>query len=344
MTVHAYTSFTFSYLNRARVLASSLKRQHPEWVFWAVLTDRPPDGFSFNASEEDFDQIIRAEDLFGDSTETWLFRHDIVEACTAVKGKALLHIMDQPCVDKIFYFDPDIAIFGSMQPVVDLLDNWSIILTPHQTTPEITEIAIRDNEITSLHYGTYNLGFLAVRNDLESREFADWWSKRLDKWCFDRLDIGVFVDQKWCNLVPCYFDSVKVLRDPGYNVASWNLSHRKATISEDGSLLINGFPLRFFHFTKLGPLGNTMTERYAKDNIEIYEIWAWYEREVRRLSDPSIPAGWWHYGTFENGDKIPKAVREFYRYREDLVRAFPEPRGDGFRTWLLQNSELLRDQ
>lgn len=344
MTVHAYTSFSFSYLNRARVLASSLRQQHPDWVIWAVLTDQPPDGFSFHVAEEDFDNVIYAEDLLGEKAEAWLFRHDIVEACTAVKGRALLHIMDQPNVDKVLYFDPDIAVFSSMDPVVKLLDEWSIVLTPHQTTPETTEIAVRDNEITSLHYGTYNLGFIAVKNDVEAREFANWWTKRLDEWCYDRLDIGVFVDQKWCNLIPCYFNSVKVLRDPGYNVASWNLSHRKATISQDGSILINEFPLRFFHFTKLGPVGNTMTERYAAGNTEIFEIWAWYEREVERFTDPAIPKGWWYYGMFENGIKIPKAVRELYRHREDLKSAFPEPRREGqssFYDWLVAHAVHL---
>jgi hypothetical protein len=344
MTVHAYTSFSFSYLNRARVLASSLKRQHPDWVVWAVLTDRTPEGFEFDISQEHFDSVIYSEDLLGEGAEAWLFRHDIVEACTAVKGRALLHIMDQPGADKIFYFDPDIVVFGSMVPVVDLLDEWSIVLTPHQTTPETTDMAIRDNEITSLHYGTYNLGFIALRNDAEAREFATWWTKRLDDWCYDRLDIGVFVDQKWCNLIPCYFDSVKVLRDPGYNVASWNLSNRRINISSNGLILINGLPLRFFHFTKLGPLGNTMTERYAQDNLEVYEIWAWYEREVVRSTNPKIPKGWWLYGRFENGVTIPKSARELYRHREDLKKAFPEPRSVGknsFYSWLVANSDLI---
>ncbi|MEM1075846.1 MAG: hypothetical protein AAF665_14545 [Pseudomonadota bacterium] len=341
MTVHAFTSFSFSYLNRARVLANSLKQQHPDWVVWAVLTDHSPDGFAFSIEDEDFDKVVYAEELFGEECEPWLFRHDIVEACTAVKGQALLHILDQPDAEKVIYFDPDIAVFSSMDPVVELLDNWSIVLTPHQTTPETEDIAIRDNEITSLDYGTYNLGFLAVRNDGETRAFAEWWTERLYKWCLDRLDIGVFVDQKWCNLIPCYFDSVKVLRDPGYNVASWNLSHRTVKISPQGDILVNDVPLRFFHFTKLGVVGNTMTERYARDNLEVYEVWAWYEQEVEKYTEPAIPNRWWHFGTFRNGAAIPKAVRELYREREDLQASFKKPYGEDFFEWVKANTDLL---
>lgn len=339
MAIHAYTSFSFSYLNRARVLASSLRKQHPDWIIWAVMVDKEPDGFSFDLKNEDFDRLLTAEDIFGEETDSWLFGHDIVEACTAVKGHALQHILADPTADKIVYFDPDIGVFNSMDPVIDLLDTHSIVLTPHQVDPEPADdkTAIIDNEIGSLNFGTYNLGFVAVDRSEEAHRFAKWWGDRLKDWCHDRQDIGVFVDQKWCNLVPCFFDNVKVLRDPGYNVASWNLSQRIMSYSDDGTALINGFPLRFYHFTKLGPIGDVMTRRYAGDNTEIYELWWWYRHEVEAATDQRIPKGWWHYGTFDNGVKIEKNARVLYRDRQDLRTSFTEPRKtgeDSFFSWL----------
>lgn len=345
MAVHAYTSFSYSYLDRARVLAASLKRQHPDWILWAVLTDRAPPGFILDWSREDFDHMITAEDLFGDTTNSWLFRHDIVEACTAVKGRALQHIMDQQGAEKIFYFDPDIALFNEMTPVEEMLNASAIVLTPHQLDPDnkVDHQAIRDNEITSLDYGIFNLGFVAVANCTEGRRFADWWADRLEDWCHDRLDIGLFVDQKWCNLVPCFFDDVKVLRDPGYNVASWNLSQRDMAFDMNGRALINGVPLRFYHFTKLGPVGDTMTRRYAGDNTEVYELWWWYRDQVRSNIDKNIPARWWHYGHFANGTPITKKVRELYRSRIDLQNAFQQPFDTGessLHAWLSREGHL----
>ncbi len=331
MTIHAYSSFTFSYLNRARVLASSLRRKHPDWVLWAVMTDKEPEGFHFDLAKEDFDHLVTAEELYGKETDQWLFGHDIVEACTAVKGRAMLHILNQPDVEKVFYFDPDIGIFNDLEPVSRLLDSHSIVLTPHQIDPEPQNatLAIRDNEIASLNYGVFNLGFVAVNASSEARRFATWWDERLHDWCHDRLDIGIFVDQKWCNLVPCFFDGVKVLRDPGYNVASWNLSQRKMHFDAAGQALINGEPLRFYHFTKLGPTGDTMTRRYAGQNTEVYELWWWYRQQVEAFTDPAIPKGWWHYGLFDNGAVIEKRARELYRSRADLRLAFPDPRKTG---------------
>lgn len=346
MSIHAFTSFSYSYLNRARVLARTLKAQHPDWTVWAVITDKEPQGFTFDLEREDFDRVLTAEDLFGDETGRWLFGHDVVEACTAVKGKASVEILSQPGCEKLVYFDPDVAIINPMDEVIDLLDTHSIILTPHQTDPEPRSQrgAIQDNEIASLNYGVFNLGFVAMANDAEGRRFAQWWDERLRDWCHDRLDIGVFVDQKWCNLVPCFFDNVKILRDPGYNVASWNLSQRRMRYDEAGTALINDRPLRFYHFTKLGAVGDVMTQRYAKDNIEVYELWWWYRQQVLSASAPEIPKGWWHYGTFDNGETIPKAVRELYRARPDLQKAFPEPLRTGagsLQEWVAANTELL---
>lgn len=346
MAIHAFTSFSYSYLDRARVFAASLRRQHPDWIIWAVLTDKAPDGYALDWSKEDYDRILTAEELFGTKTDAWLFGHDIVEACTAVKGQALVHILADETAEKVFYFDPDIALFNPMTPVVDLLDDHSIVLTPHQIDPDPAgdKQALLDNEIASLDYGIFNLGFIAVRNDSEARRFATWWAERLYDWCHDRLDIGIFVDQKWCNLIPCFFDNVKVLRDPGYNVASWNLSQRKLAFSADGEAQMNGKPLRFYHFTKLGPTGAVMTYRYANGNSEIFELWWWYSDAVEKAVDPRLPKKWWHYGTFDDGTAIPKAARELYRDREDLRKSFANPFSaapDGYLSWLKANTSIM---
>lgn len=344
MTIHAYTSFSFSYLNRASVLAKTLARQHPDWVIWAVITDKAPPGYAFDPAASGFHRVVYAEELYGAQTENWLFGHDIVEACTAVKGHALLHILEDETAEKVFYFDPDMAVFNSMQPVADLLGEHSIVLTPHQTVPDGADDtrAILDNEITSLDYGVFNLGFIAVNNDEEGRSFARWWADRLFHWCHDRREIGLFVDQKWCNLIPCFFDRFKVLRDPGCNVASWNLSQRRIAFDAAGTALVNGEPLRFYHFTKLGAVGDMMTQRYGAGNIEVYEIWNWYRNFVAAETDPAIPEGWWHYGRFDNGTTISKPVRVLFRGRADLRAAFAHPAqvDNGFFGWLAANGHV----
>lgn len=330
--VVCFTSITFSYLGRARVLATTVKRFHPDWCFIACISDLPPGELTFDLSTEPFDHVVWAHDLPIRNISTWLFRHDVVELCTAVKGP-LLEVLLKGSIDKIVYLDPDIALFAPLDGVIDELERSSIVLIPHQLDPDETEMAIFDNEVCSLQHGVYNLGFLAIRNDHVGRRFATWFAERLRSYCYSETERGLFVDQKWCDLVPAFFDNVSILRDPGYNVASWNISQRRVIVDGAGAILVNGSPLRFFHFTKLGPIGDVMTERYAGESLAVHELWAWYKRSVGANTPSVVPADWWHYGRFDNGAPIPNIARRLFRNRSDLQAAFSEPFAVGSGTY-----------
>jgi hypothetical protein len=334
--VLCYSSFTFSYLNRARVLFQTLRKFHPAWELVALITDRPPPGFVFDAASEPFDRVVWAQELGIPDFQQWLFKHDVVEVCTAVKGP-FLH---QACgwgSDAVIYLDPDTALFSSLEPLEALLEAHDILLTPHLTDPNEDTEAIRDNDLSASRTGIFNLGFVAVRTRGEGARFARWWNDRLLDWCYDDMPNGLFVDQRWCDHVPALFDKVKVVRDPGYNVASWNLSTRKVAVGTDGAITVNGHRLRFWHFTKLGPMGDAMTRKYGGRNFPVYEIWGWYKSQVAAATDPTIPPRWWAYRTYSDGEPIEKPHRELYRARPDLQAAFPDPfhaEDGGYRQWL----------
>jgi hypothetical protein len=57
---------------------------------------------------------------------------------------------------------------------------------------------------------------------------------------------GAYLDQKWVELVPCLFE-YELVRDPGCNVAGWNLGQRELRWAGDHPT-IDGEPLRHFHF------------------------------------------------------------------------------------------------
>ena len=336
MKVLCYSSFTFSYLNRARVLFGTLRRFHPDWELVALITDQPPEGFVFDPAAEPFDRVVWAHELDIPDYRAWLFKHDIVEACTAVKGP-FIHAACASGAEAVIYLDPDTALFGPLDPLVGWLETHDILLTPHLIDPNDDTLAILDNDLSALRTGIFNLGFVAIRTRGEGARFAKWWSERLLDYCYDEIGQGLFVDQRWCDHVPALFEKVKVVRDPGYNVASWNLSRRKVDIGKDGAITVNGAPLRFWHFTKLGPLGDVMTKRYAGTNYQVYEIWSWYRRQVTAATEAAIPGGWWAHGAYADGTPIEKPHRVLYRERPDLQAAFPDPFAAGygsFKRWL----------
>jgi hypothetical protein len=343
MKVLCYTSFTFSYLNRARVLFQTLRRFHPDWELVALITDAAPPRFLLDVDDEPFDRVVWAEDLPVPDVRGWLFRHDVVEACTAVKGPFMLQACQTGAADAVIYLDPDTALFSSLDPLVEDLKTHDILLTPHLTDPNWDAEAVADNDLSASRTGIFNLGFVAVRTSGEGARFAAWWADRLLDWCYDEMDKGVFVDQRWCDHVPALFDKVKVVRDPGYNVASWNLSTRTVTIGKDGVIRVNGRRLRFWHFTKLGPLGDAMTRKYGAGNFEVYEIWRWYRAQVRAATDPNIPDAWWIYGRYTDGSPVEALHRKIYRLRPDLQAHFPDPfnaDGDSYRGWLEAEGHL----
>ncbi|MCA3752055.1 MAG: hypothetical protein INF04_11700 [Phenylobacterium sp.] len=333
MKVLVYSSFTFSYLNRARVLFQTLRRFHPDWEAVALITDEPPPRFAFDPAAEPFDRVVWAKDLGIAPFRGWLFRHDVVEVCTAVKGPFLHQVCEAGEADIAIYLDPDTALFAPLDPLVEMLGQDDILLTPHLIDPNEDRAAILDNDLSASRTGIFNLGFVAIRSTGEGARFARWWNDRLLAFCYDDIPNGLFVDQRWCDHVPALFDRVKVIRDPGYNVASWNLSKRKVAITRQGEILVNGATLRFWHFTKLGPTGDVMTKRYAGDNFEAYEIWRWYKEAVAAATDPAIPERWWAYGQFDDGAPIAKPQRVLYRERADLQTAYPDPFEGGYQAW-----------
>lgn len=336
--VDCYTSASFSYLDRARVLAETVRRHHPDWRVHLTLCDEAPAGFAWDPAGDAFDSVVPGSELGVPNFHSWAFGHNVVEFCTAVKGFMLDRLLEGGS-DAVVYLDPDIALFAPLVDVERLLDNHSVVLTPHMTASEATEEGVLDNEVGSLKHGTYNLGFVAVRNDANGRRFARWWRDRLHRWCWDDIANGLFVDQRWCDLVPALFDGVAVLRDAGYNVASWNLSHRPITIGQDGVIRADDRPLRFFHFTKVNSVGEQMLRRYAYGQVAVFELLRYYRQRLATHHAAGVPDRYWAYSHYADGSAIAQADRITYRTRPDLRQAFPNPflSGSGsFQLWCQQ--------
>lgn len=322
--VQCFTSASFSYLDRVRVLGETLRRHHPDWNFTLCLVDEAPPGFVLDLAREPIDRVVGLDQLGIPDLRGWIFQHDLVELCTAVKGAMLCKLLDEGA-EAVVYLDPDIALFDTLAPAIEALDGASVVLTPHQLEPEDDRAAVIDNEIGSLKHGIYNLGFLAVRGCAEGRRFAAWWRDRLAEFCFDDIPNGLFTDQRWCDLAPAFFPGVRILRDPGCNVASWNLGRRPLTIDADGRLLAQGRSLRFFHFTKISHVGQVMLERYAGDSVTVFELVKWYLGRLEANAADGVPPGWWAFARYSDGSLVAPEERMKLRTRADLRRAIPDP-------------------
>ena len=130
---------------------------------------------------------------------SWIFKHDLVELCTAVKGP-MLELLVEREIEKVIYLDPDIALLAPLDGVVRELDDASIVLTPHQLDPDTDEMAIFDNEVGSASRQLQP----RVRCGSQRRDrttFRGWFAERLRSYCYDN-QIVVFLSTKsgatWC--------------------------------------------------------------------------------------------------------------------------------------------------
>lgn len=340
--IRCFTSVNNCYLPKARVLAKSVKSNHPDWKFDLILSDIPNDDFSLE--NEPFDSLMLLKDLGIANWKQWAFKHRIVELCTAVKGPGSSQLLNKYNPEKLIYLDPDTAVFNSMAPLIAMLDDFPIVLTPHQTVPENDLNAIIDNEVCSMKHGIFNLGFFAIKNEEQGREFIEWWKNRLNCLCYDDIKEGLFVDQKWCDHAPVFFDRLNILRDPGYNVATWNLTHRKVTMSDDGELQVNGYPLRFYHFSGYDSgAGAIMLSKYSQAGDVVNDLWDWYQRQLSLNGHSATKKEPWAFGVFENGEPINDEMRLLYRQRADLQNYFPDPfstsKDGGYCSWWHANAQ-----
>lgn len=324
MTIYAFTSVAANYLPKARVLADSIKRRNPGVRFCVVLAEREVGGLQGRHPE--IDEIIGLGDLAIDDLESWVFEHTLVELCTAVKGVALDRLLARPDCTAVIYFDPDIVVLADLDFLDEPLAQGSIVLTPHLTEPDTSLEAIRDNEISALRHGVYNLGFLAVANRPEGCRFAAWWWERLRHFCYDDISGGLFTDQRWVDLAPAFFEDLVIVRDPGWNVATWNLTHREVAGTVDSGFTVNGRPLRFYHFSGLDSGAQlAMLDKYGRSMPALYELRDWYLERCEALGGVAGGRPPWSYERFDNGAPIERRHRVLYRRRVDLQRAFPDP-------------------
>jgi glycosyltransferase involved in cell wall biosynthesis len=334
---HACTIVANNYLAYARVFTRSFLEQHPKGKVHVLIVDRPLPGHRYE--DEPF-AVTFAHEIGIPAFSHFAFRYSLLELNTAVKPSYLLHLHRTEGLDRICYFDPDILVTGDLSGLYERLGDADAVLTPHLTAP------LEDSRIPSerdiLLSGTYNLGFLGLAFNERTLVFVDWWARRLYRECLHEVENGLFVDQRWMDLAPSFLPRVDVLRDPGFNMAYWNLPHRSLE-EGDGGWRVNGEPLRFFHFSGYDPRRPEIVSKYQNrytlaDRPDIAPLFRLYGEHIaaegqERVRD--IPYG---YGTFDDGTALPMLARKALRWTDPEARRWPDPfaagRPDSFLGWL----------
>lgn len=339
----ACTIVSKNYLFFARTFTDSFLKFHPNGKVFVMLVDKI-DKF-FDPKNEKF-ELVYMDDLKIDNVSSFCFKYNILELNTAVKPFLLQYLFEKYNLDKLYYFDPDILITENLGELSKLLDNNSIILTPHLLEP--IDDDCRPGEIEILRSGTFNLGFIALSNTDDTKTFIKWWQKRLYNNCWMDPDKGFHVDQKWIDLVPGLFDNVYILREPGYNVAYWNI-HGRYVSDKNDKLYVNDEPMYFFHFSGFEPENiqgiSKHQNRFRLDDLKnVKQIFETYQKLLVNNNYSEIKKWPYAFDYFDNGIKIPSNItRKLYKELGNKTLQFGDPfstqQADSFFNWMNDSIE-----
>ena len=301
-----------NYLAAARVLANSLREHHPDSRCHVLVIDGV-EGY-FDPAEEPF-ELVLPEALELPDFERMAGIYEVLELATAVKPW-LLRTLLEDADEGVVYLDPDVRLYAPITDVFEAVREHGLVLNPHNTDP-----MPRDNRMPSeqdiLLAGTYNLGFIGLGGSGFSDAFLDWWSERLESDCIVDPARGFFVDQRWIDLVPGLAPDFHLIRDPGFNVAYWNLPTRDVS-RQNGHYLVNGEPLRLFHFSGFKPARPHLLSQY-QDRVRLGDDPVLTEL-CRDYGDALLKAGHeeasaWPYGfaTTYSGIALERSLRACYR-------------------------------
>lgn len=312
-----FTSICTNYGHKARTLAESVKKNIKDSIFIVCLTEQEkPQCMEY----EFFDDVVLAKDMWEGNFERFIYKHSIVEASTAVKGQFFRYLLKRYPNEKQFvYLDPDCYVYEEFTELKQKLEKKPIVLCPHLLQPGNI-----DMELSSTAHGVYNLGFLAVNHSEEAQRFIDWWADRLYLFCYDDIQKGVFTDQKWIDLAPCFFD-VEIFKHRGYDFAPWSLLNC-GMVKEDGKFKVKGDPIRFIHFSGYGATAQKCMRDWLPEGEHPFrELYCEYSRIHDRNDEDHISATTWSYGYYNSGEKIDDLLREKYRQDYDVMFSIDNP-------------------
>lgn len=243
-TRHFCTYFDHRYLAQGLSLHASLQRHAPDSTLWVLCLSAQCEEL-LRAARLPGMRLLPLAELEAHDPELAASRasRSLVEyyfTCSPCLPRYLLQ--SQPAIDAITYLDADLYFFSSPEPVFGELGDAQVGITPHRYPAR--------RQAKLLQYGRYNVGWLTFRRGEQGLACLDWWRERCIAWCHDRVEPGLFADQKYLDRFPELFSSVHDIANEGANLAPWNVADAVISACDD-IVVVNLTPLVFFHFQAL---------------------------------------------------------------------------------------------
>jgi hypothetical protein len=240
-----FTIVTSNYTYRARSLFRQLSIYAPGFKQVLFVVD---DGLVTRLEGDEF-EVVRASSLAIPRFKQLVFALNPTALCCLLKSHAATFLLDFQETEGLIYLDSDMGVFSSLSDVLNTIQDYDLLLTPHLLAPPATGVQPGAKDL--LPYGAFNAGFFAGNGSANMHAFMSWWATTLLDPCNSNYLTGY--DQIWLNYAPAFLEHLQVLRHPGYNVAYWNIAERD--FHERNNVFYCGSDrLVIFHFSSFNPL------------------------------------------------------------------------------------------
>lgn len=352
----ACTLVTRDELRSATVLAESYLEQHPRHEFVVCVVD----GSASNWAGSGY-RLVGKEWLGVDE-------HEFLRMATCFTASELTAALRPLLLERLLaeyrvavYLSQDTQVFAPIEDAVELADEHGVVLTPRLVHP-LTPAGDGATNVPAPERGRFNTRFLAIGQ--RARPYLRSWA-RWARWIAPGTVSHEIAASHWAEHIGTLLEP-RVLLDGGFGVAHWNLHERELREGGGGSIVVDGQPLRFFHFS--GYRADTpwlLTTEYERTPAALLSG----NPLLRRLCDayrarsltsshekPSKQSGY-RFATMLDGTTLTPAMRalahaawyepgEQQGYREAAgsdspPHAFGADGGEAFKRWLTSSSSPL---
>ncbi|XWW46462.1 hypothetical protein JYG30_03085 [Fibrella sp. USSR17] len=223
------TVCTSDQYGHAMLLVESLKKQHPDQLILVgqigTATHTAPSGVTELAISDIGLSSAQLAELSA--------RYTATEFRAALKPSLIKAAFKRyPDEQVLLYIDPTAYVYQPLTLILSQLEQHTILLNPHWLAAPTDDRLPDEKHLQNV--GLFSSGFIGFRRCPETDRMLDWWESRCLDHAAINFCIGSCLDQLWLMHVPTLFDGVGILKNPGVQVALWNLPQRTLTETPDG--------------------------------------------------------------------------------------------------------------
>jgi hypothetical protein len=275
------TIITADYYPKAIALFKSINKLEPGALLHIIVADNKP--VNIGRFHEERIKIIPISDL----SKYWLvdnlykkYAHiDLNFFRWSLKPIVINYLLEKG-FEKVFYADCDFYFFSDYQFLYDELDDCSVLLTPHwRNSDPLTD---KSSFLALFTSGVYSAGFIGASTRASPE--LQWWANACHFMMGEQTSLGIHDDQKYLDVLPVKFESVKINRHRGCSLGAGNQQECERKLVS-GEVLINGvYPIVSIHFD--GLLIQEIMRGHDPLLLQYYEEYKKvFEEDGARLSD-----------------------------------------------------------